>query len=136
MADAKKCDICGKYYDHYNTARDPENPNALIFISRDDDGFYANDDEDITDCCPDCMESIRAHIESLRQKEEHCHCKVCDPRTCENEECETKKEYYKAALINRRCAYCKHLKLASDSDQCRECQDTDDRPNFEPVSKE
>ena len=33
MANAKKCDICGKFYDIYNTTKDCKNHNSFRFAN-------------------------------------------------------------------------------------------------------
>ena len=64
MALAKKCDICGRFYESYNEKKNAENPNAIQFISIDTCRKYFS--YGITDCCPDCMESILQHVERLK----------------------------------------------------------------------
>ena len=64
MAIAKKCDICGKLYETYNVCRNPNKPNGLQLLSIDDKReFYSYS---LIDCCPECMESIKNHMESLK----------------------------------------------------------------------
>lgn len=65
MALARKCDICGVFYEPYNEKRDSENPNTICFGNTDDTTDSWNDP---MDCCPECMSSIKAHIESLKHK--------------------------------------------------------------------
>ena len=64
MAIAKKCDICGKLYERYNELEDQNKPNRfrLIALMRTKKYYVYK----VTDCCPDCMESILQHIERLR----------------------------------------------------------------------
>ena len=64
MAIAKKCDLCGKFYERYNEARDDKRPNGFKLISIDPERkFY---DYGAIDCCPDCMGSILQYIERLK----------------------------------------------------------------------
>ena len=35
MAIAKKCDICGKYYELYNVARNASKPNGFMVVNID-----------------------------------------------------------------------------------------------------
>lgn len=64
MAIAKKCDLCGKYYDSYNEKKDSNNTNGIMFINIDDQQkFYKND---LIDLSPECMESIKKHVERLK----------------------------------------------------------------------
>ena len=64
MAVAKKCDICGKFYELYNVKNDSKNTNGFMFLNINDERkYYAHD---IIDCCPECMRSIRGHIDLLK----------------------------------------------------------------------
>lgn len=68
MALARKCDICGSLYEAYNEIpdRETENPNTIRFGNKDMNGGATWDLS--VDCCPECISSIRAHIESLKHK--------------------------------------------------------------------
>lgn len=66
MAIAKKCDICGKLYELYNTRNDGDHTNGLMLLNIDYDNKYWSHGK--IDCCPECMESIRKHIQSLREE--------------------------------------------------------------------
>ena len=71
MANAKKCDICGKLYELYNTSIDCFEPNFVALLSLDSHGFedgkYSSMHRPLElDCCPNCMKSIHDHIESLK----------------------------------------------------------------------
>lgn len=61
MADARKCDYCGKYFD-YN-----ENDINYIRYGHRADGFKFSN-VTTSDACPVCMKSIEGCIESLKQK--------------------------------------------------------------------
>ena len=64
MAIAKKCDICGKLYEIYNAKNDAKHTNGIMFLNIDrHNKYYAHD---TIDCCPECHESIKQHIETLR----------------------------------------------------------------------
>lgn len=67
MAFAKKCDICGVLYEGYNMENDSKNTNGFRFLNigynRTCFGHKA------VDCCPECMESIKTHIDGLKKKE-------------------------------------------------------------------
>ena len=67
MARAKECDICGKLYKCYNDKKDKKKPNGYMLLNIDDSRQYWSHDP--VDCCPECMESIQKHIETLRNKE-------------------------------------------------------------------
>lgn len=64
MAKAKKCDICGKFYEMYNVRKDSRKPNGFHMLNIDEDGRYFSGP--VVDCCPECMTSIQNHIESLK----------------------------------------------------------------------
>lgn len=62
MAIAKKCDICGTFYDY--ESEKPHNAIAFGWINRDYDFIYNN--KNTMDCCPSCLESIKSRIEELK----------------------------------------------------------------------
>ena len=64
MAAAKRCDICGKLYELYNVKRDSEKVNGLMFLNLDEINKYFT--HEAIDCCPECIKSIKDHIESLK----------------------------------------------------------------------
>ena len=59
MALAKKCDICGRLYEIYNTKGN--NSNSIRLIQDGEKGSYYCIKH--FDCCPECMSSINRHIE-------------------------------------------------------------------------
>lgn len=62
---AKKCDRCGKLYEHYDGSkkfRDTEKANALILIDRDLDNKYWSHRS--FDLCPDCMKRLEVFIKN------------------------------------------------------------------------
>lgn len=64
MADAKKCDVCGKYYDKYYMHIDDKTKfNGIALLN---DNFIGHR-ESLTslELCPDCMNSINEHLEYL-----------------------------------------------------------------------
>lgn len=64
MADAKKCDVCGKLYELYNT-KNGYNRLSLRRIDANGCVTYA----DYYDCCPECMKSIEDYLEKLGRKD-------------------------------------------------------------------
>lgn len=68
MAQAKKCDICKKYYDVYNTTTEVnstrKNANTLRFVVK---GGVAKICVDEFDCCPECMGAINDLIDELKK---------------------------------------------------------------------
>ena len=68
MSVAMKCDICGKYYESYNIANTVLGAktihNGFVFVSVDNKREYFQGN--IMDCCPNCLENIKKHIESLK----------------------------------------------------------------------
>ena len=83
MANAKKCDICGKFYEHYGREISPCNLEAdTISPNSIDIGFSALDYpfnefdrpvmyvRDHLDLCPECLGKILEFIESLKGDKE------------------------------------------------------------------
>ena len=64
MALAKKCDRCGKFYEHYPIGEPPRTGtgNAVSRIRRGRD-LGTKIALDIMDLCPDCMESFDRFME-------------------------------------------------------------------------
>lgn len=59
---AKKCDLCGNFYDHYDGWREnEEEANAIIFNDRGLDGRSTG--RKLYDLCPECMNKI---LETMR----------------------------------------------------------------------
>lgn len=60
---AKKCDRCGKLYEHYDGSKEfKENgrANAVMLIDRDlDEKYFGRKDYDL---CPDCMGKLIAFL--------------------------------------------------------------------------
>ena len=63
MAFAKKCDICGSYFDDPDDVKDSEQYNCIGFCSRYSCADFRK--SNVLDCCPACMKSIQEHIEKL-----------------------------------------------------------------------
>lgn len=64
MALAKKCDICGKLYETYNSKNDQRNPSGFMFVNVcEDDKYYSGN---VADCCPECMNTIMDAINGLK----------------------------------------------------------------------
>ncbi len=60
---AKKCDRCGKFYDHYNgnqQFKNGERANAMLLIDRDLDEKYWS--RMTYDLCPECMGDFEKFI--------------------------------------------------------------------------
>lgn len=66
MATAKKCDVCGRLYEIYNDKNDKKKVNGLMFLNVDARRQYFS--HEVVDCCPQCMFSIKNHIELLSIK--------------------------------------------------------------------
>lgn len=68
MAVARKCDICGTYYEPYNIAESgnevKKKNNGIAFLSIDNNDRYFTGER--IDCCPTCLESIKKHINGLK----------------------------------------------------------------------
>lgn len=64
MAVAKKCDRCGKFYDHYPIGNQSGIYNSVCRLRTD--GFEANKilyQERHHDLCPDCMDDFKTFME-------------------------------------------------------------------------
>lgn len=61
MSAAKQCDICGKFYELYNTRNNSKNTNGLMFLNIDRDMKYFAHDP--IDCCPECIDAIQRYID-------------------------------------------------------------------------
>ena len=60
---AKKCDRCGKLFEHYDGAKEfkhTERANAILLIDRDLDNRYCY--RKSYDLCPECMKRIEELI--------------------------------------------------------------------------
>lgn len=63
MMRAKKCDRCGKYYEHYEGQvqfRASEKANALLLIDRDLDEKYLS--RKTYDLCSECMKMLERFV--------------------------------------------------------------------------
>ena len=52
---ARKCDICGKFYDFYGLDNCSK-PNGITLVNNDPKGYERNLEH--YDCCPECMDEI------------------------------------------------------------------------------
>ena len=66
MSIAKSCDICGKLYSIYNTKNNNDKVNDITLLNIDKDMEYYYSYRPL-DCCPECMDSIKNHIETLKE---------------------------------------------------------------------
>ena len=62
MSLAKKCDRCGKLYEHYPIGNRSGNYNAIILARRDFNGKLLYE-RDATDLCPECMTEFEEFME-------------------------------------------------------------------------
>ena len=67
MSLAKKCNVCGKYYENYSMEFENDEINAFVFVETDEVCRY-DCIKDAVDCCPQCMSSIVRYIRTLRSK--------------------------------------------------------------------
>lgn len=67
MALAKKCDVCGKLYEHYGADLGHQY-NTLFLDYRTVDGRATLIEGRKHDLCPDCMDEIELAINSLRKE--------------------------------------------------------------------
>lgn len=72
---AKKCDRCGRYYDHYgiNNKNREAMPNGvnLVYITVDHEvtSLAKNSDPSIYDLCIECMRGLVEYLHELRSSE-------------------------------------------------------------------
>ena len=106
MANAKKCDICGRYYDAYNIQENEDEVNGLMFLNIDYASKYISHKP--IDCCQDCMKSIKNHIDVLRNGE-----------GLEKND----KDGNKKKLIPKFCADCAYNDIEISIEPCKSCKD-------------
>lgn len=66
MANAKKCDRCGRYYEVYNIARCNEKINGVIRANIDVDGTYYSNEK--IEFCPDCKDSFEKWLSDIPEE--------------------------------------------------------------------
>lgn len=66
---AIKCDLCGKFYDQYNTKQSQTSHNSLRFVSVNRINRTCFE-SDIIDCCPECMKTIKKCYSELCARRE------------------------------------------------------------------
>lgn len=72
MAMAKKCDRCGKLYEHYPKGNKAQS-NAIRKIQRDALGGTVNAySEWVMDLCPECMNEFEKFMTAKFQEEKKC----------------------------------------------------------------
>ena len=68
MALAKKCDRCGKFYDHYPRGNKTQS-NAIRKIQKDAAGGTAEACANwVIDLCPECMDSFENWLKNIEPK--------------------------------------------------------------------
>jgi hypothetical protein len=77
MANAKKCDICGGFYDAYNDNYYNANPNYITYGFENE--YDDHCDVSLYECCPKCMFEIMFLIEMIKTH------KICDPAIVKKE---------------------------------------------------
>lgn len=66
MALAKKCDMCGKFYDEYNFSKDDKNINRIMILNLDmNDYYYTNRPLDLF---PSCKDSFKKWLNKKGEK--------------------------------------------------------------------
>lgn len=69
MAIAKKCDRCGKFYEHYPTGNKLQ-CNAIRKIQRNVAGETIAKNDLVIDLCPECMDKFEKFMTAKFQEEE------------------------------------------------------------------
>lgn len=62
MSLAKKCDRCGKLYEHYPIGNRAGAYNAVRLVRRDFNGKLLHE-RDVNDLCPECMAEFKEFME-------------------------------------------------------------------------
>lgn len=57
MANAVKCDRCGRFYDNYNMRNNEDNINGIMTLNIDMNRKYFS--HRAIDLCPECMKSFK-----------------------------------------------------------------------------
>lgn len=57
---AKKCDLCGGYYEPYNMKKHATETNGFMLLNIDNGQRYFS--HNATDLCPDCMNDLHGFI--------------------------------------------------------------------------
>ncbi|MCE5213991.1 MAG: hypothetical protein LLF83_04645 [Methanobacterium sp.] len=66
MANARKCDRCGKLYEEYNVGYNKKKPNGIQLISLDTSHKYFG--YFLMDLCPDCMDQFQEWLKQQNSK--------------------------------------------------------------------
>lgn len=66
MKELKKCNICGREYEPYNTAPSEVDHNAILFMNIAMPGLAYRGNGEI-ECCPNCMRSIKEYLDILAE---------------------------------------------------------------------
>lgn len=69
MANAKKCDRCGTYYNLYNEKDDSKNTNGFMTLNIDSCGAYVR--HQAYDLCPKCNQLLYEWFEAVDIEETH-----------------------------------------------------------------
>lgn len=69
MALAKKCDVCGKLYEHYGKRDTDPNGIMIVHINERHTDYCKIKPDALLDCCPECLNSILEHINKLKNPE-------------------------------------------------------------------
>lgn len=62
MALAKKCDICGAFFEHDTAAK----RNGMTFCKITSQGVYTT--QTVMDCCPECISDIEECLEKCKNR--------------------------------------------------------------------
>lgn len=67
MANAKKCDCCGAFYELYNTKKNRYEINSFVPRNLDVDNRYW--EHIIVELCPECMKPIHDILDRVKERE-------------------------------------------------------------------
>ena len=106
--DAKKCDICGKFYLPYNTqcdADDMSDANRIYFINEDSQTYHR------FDTCPCCMNKFLDLFYDIQKRYGKT-----------DTLCTTSKEELSKMIIPKYCSMCLHRLSLPNEDPCESCE--------------
>lgn len=69
MASAKKCDICGQYYEFYGKIPEENICFNTVILSQKQEVTARLVSKRIFDCCPECAIKIKKTIDKIGNKE-------------------------------------------------------------------
>lgn len=60
---SRKCDVCGEFYEIYNTKNDSHKTNGVMLLNIDEKGEYFSHKP--IDLCENCMDKMRGFLTNI-----------------------------------------------------------------------